>query len=392
MGGAVPQSPPIGTFKPGGEDAVKEWIDDDRIANGIKPRYRPLAAAFDTPPVLRANANAPATPADPDPNNLLEYGQNFGYAGDGGGGALAQTAQAQSERDETASTEGVAAQFAQAQAGQPQRRQPANNAPAPAAPRRGPIPSQAPLTRYDEAIGSHDRTPVPPLTTIGRNDRPTEDDQARHEVFVRAARQLQGAGPRVQETLRHLWQTEGGDRIDPRPTAASSGITQRTYDLVVVAGGRVADLQGIRTPGDIPTDRRSEVMRDALDQMLARAGGTAELERFDDQNVANAIASTVYYVGPTDGGTAIREALRTTVGENLPPEMEKLPRSGALRKEVIDELLPVLADPARRDAFMENLANARVPHLARQLGKSPEQLTEGELDAINGYRPSRQGR
>jgi murein DD-endopeptidase MepM/ murein hydrolase activator NlpD len=82
MGGAVPQSPPIGTFKPGGEDAVKEWIDDDRIANGIKPRYRPLAAAFDTPPVLRANANAPATPADPDPNNLLEYGQNYGYLGD----------------------------------------------------------------------------------------------------------------------------------------------------------------------------------------------------------------------------------------------------------------------------------------------------------------------
>jgi hypothetical protein len=82
LSGAVPQSPPVGTFKPGGEEAVKEWIDDDRIANGIKPRYRPIAGAFDTPPVLRANADAPATPAEPDPSNLLEYGANYGLPED----------------------------------------------------------------------------------------------------------------------------------------------------------------------------------------------------------------------------------------------------------------------------------------------------------------------
>jgi hypothetical protein len=133
-------------------------------------------------------------------------------------------------------------------------------------------------------------------------------------------------------------------------------------------------------------------MRDTLDQLLARAGGSAALERFEDQTVANAIASTVYYVGPTDGGTSIREALRKTVGDNPPTGVAQLPATGALRPDVIAELLPVLRDPARRDAFLENLANARVPHLARQLGKAPEKLTEGELEAINRYRPWRQAR
>jgi hypothetical protein len=214
----------------------------------------------------------------------------------------------------------------------------------------------------------------------------------RHEVFVRAARQLRGAGPRVQETLRHLWQTEGGDWIDQSETAASSGVTQRAYNRTVVAGGRVADLQGIRTPGHVPTDRRPEVMRDTLDQLLARAGGSAALERLEDQTAANAIASTVYYVGPEDGGSSIREALKKTAGENPSAGVRRLDDQGAVSRQLIDELVPMLRDPNFQRAFLENLADARVPHLARQLKKAPEALTEAELEAINRYRPSRQAR
>jgi hypothetical protein len=253
-----------------------------------------------------------------------------------------------------------------------------------------PLPPRSALTRYDEAIGSHDRGPIPHLDRIGRSQTPTDDDRARHEVFVRAARQLQGTSPIVQETLRHFWVTEGGDWIDRSKTAASSGIIESTY-RGIAKSGRVADLQGIAAPGDIPTDRRPEVMRDALDQILSSAGGIGVLDRFGDQTVANAIASTVYYVGPK-GGTAIREALIKTAGENPPESIRKIQSTGALRRDVVDEVERVLRAPENRDVFLENLANARVPLLAAALGKDTSKLTDGELEAINRYRPSRRGR
>jgi hypothetical protein len=359
---------------------VKNFIDQDRAANGIAPRYAIPAVSRGAENVTLQRMSARGLPA-PEAHNLLQLAQEMqGLPEDE---APAQHGAAREQEVEIRRDEPI--QLAQATPSQPRPAVVAGS-------NRRPLPPQAPFTRYDHAIGSEDRTPVPRLTTIGRNQTPTEDDQVRHEVFVRAARQLRGAGPRVQETLRHLWQTEGGDWIDQSETAASSGVTQRAYNRTVVAGGRVADLQGIRTPGHVPTDRRPEVMRDTLDQFLARAGGSAALDRFADQTVANAIASTVYYVGPSDGGTAVREALKKTVGSDPPVEIQKLRPSGALRTDVVNELVPILRDPARREAFLENLADARVPHLAKQLGKAPEALTEAELEAINRYRPSRQVR
>jgi hypothetical protein len=380
LGGEVPKAPPIGTFKPGGLEGVRQWIDQDRAANGLAPRYAIPAVARGGEDVTVQRMSARGLPA-PQAHNLFDFAQEMqGLPEDE---APAQQGAAREQEVEFRRDEPI--QLAQATPSQPRpAATPGSN--------RRPLPPQAPLTRYDHAIGSEDRTPVPRLTTIGRNQTPTEDDQVRHEVFVRAARQLRGAGPRVQETLRHLWQTEGGDWIDQSETAASSGVTQGAYNRTVVAGGRVADLQGIRTPGHVPTDRRPEVMRDALDQLLARAGGSAALERFEDQTVANAIASTVYYVGPSDGGTAVREALKKTVGDSPPPAMADILQAGSVSKDLMDILVPTLADPTRRDAFLENLADARVPHLAKQLKKAPDALTEAELEAINRYRPSRMGR
>ncbi len=77
LGGPVPTSPPVGTFKPGGLARVQQWIDDDRVANGVAPRYR--AAAPEVAPIQRVASTAPAAP---DPKNLLEYGQNFGLPED----------------------------------------------------------------------------------------------------------------------------------------------------------------------------------------------------------------------------------------------------------------------------------------------------------------------
>ncbi|MCM0022135.1 MAG: hypothetical protein NBV67_19260, partial [Tagaea sp.] len=91
LGGEVPKAPPIGTFKPGGEERVKKFIDDDRVANGLPPRYAiPISTnTRNTAPALPTSSRAaPATQDTPDPKNLLEYGPNFGLPEDG---APAQT-------------------------------------------------------------------------------------------------------------------------------------------------------------------------------------------------------------------------------------------------------------------------------------------------------------
>jgi hypothetical protein len=77
LGGPVPTSPPIGTFKDGTGDGAKAWIDNDRVANGLPPKFGKQA------PVQRLSARAaPASNAEPDPKNLLEYGPNSGLPED----------------------------------------------------------------------------------------------------------------------------------------------------------------------------------------------------------------------------------------------------------------------------------------------------------------------
>jgi hypothetical protein len=82
LGGEVPKAPPVGTFKPDGEAGVKAWIDEDRVAKGLKPKFA-IPAAQDDAPVLRTSSGSqPAPDAQPDPKNLLEYGPNFGLPED----------------------------------------------------------------------------------------------------------------------------------------------------------------------------------------------------------------------------------------------------------------------------------------------------------------------
>ncbi|MFM7347203.1 MAG: hypothetical protein ACKO1J_17760, partial [Tagaea sp.] len=106
LGGAVPHHPPQGTFRPGGEAGVKDWIDQDRIANGIAPKFSKAAqtvqAVGQIAPILANVAGAvsgaaggtgaadaptegpaPETPQAPEPDyrNLLEYVNNFGFPG-----------------------------------------------------------------------------------------------------------------------------------------------------------------------------------------------------------------------------------------------------------------------------------------------------------------------
>lgn len=251
-----------------------------------------------------------------------------------------------------------------------------------------PTPPRAPLTRGDKPIGADDRNPVPTMESIGRDGKPSEDDRKRHEVFVRASRQLPGAGPRELEVLRHIYMTEGGDHIDPSGTKASSGVIASTFEAMKKSG-KFPDLKDVKEPGDIPTDRRPEVMREYLNGALAKAGGGAALERFEDQTVANAVASAVFYQGATGGGTAVRQALKETVKDDPPPGMTRVDNKGTITNILMEELVPVLKDPAKRDAFLENLADARIPILEAAVGKKPGELTDAETRAINDYRPSR---
>jgi hypothetical protein len=77
LGGPVPVAPPIGTFKPGGEDGVKQFIDQDRAANGIAPRYAiPAVSRGGAEDVTLQRMSARGLPAL-ETHNLLQLTQEM---------------------------------------------------------------------------------------------------------------------------------------------------------------------------------------------------------------------------------------------------------------------------------------------------------------------------
>ncbi|MCM0021601.1 MAG: hypothetical protein NBV67_16535, partial [Tagaea sp.] len=76
LGGEVPKAPPIGTFKPGGEEGVKAWIDQDRVANGLKPRYAIPAVARGGENATEQRVSARGLPASK-PINLFDLAQEI---------------------------------------------------------------------------------------------------------------------------------------------------------------------------------------------------------------------------------------------------------------------------------------------------------------------------
>jgi len=250
-------------------------------------------------------------------------------------------------------------------------------------------PPRAPTTRSEKAIGADDKTPVPPMKTINRSGgKPDDDDQKRYEVFVRASRQLPGVGARELETLEHIYQAEGGERINQKGTRASSGITIKTLEESQKRG-KVQGIGDIKEPGDIPSDRRPEVMHDYLDEALKKAGGSKVLEEFDDQKVANAIAVSIFHHGPTGGGNVIRKALKKTTADDPPAGMKDVDDRGNLTEYVTNVLVPLTKNPKKRDAFLENLADARFEYLKRP--RVPAGKGTDEDSAVTDYLPSPAG-
>ncbi|MCM0021617.1 MAG: hypothetical protein NBV67_16615, partial [Tagaea sp.] len=76
LGGEVPKAPLIGTFKPGGEEGVKKFIDDDRVANGLAPRYAVPAVARGGENVTEQRVSARGLPASK-PINLFDLAQEI---------------------------------------------------------------------------------------------------------------------------------------------------------------------------------------------------------------------------------------------------------------------------------------------------------------------------
>ncbi|MCM0022199.1 MAG: hypothetical protein NBV67_19585 [Tagaea sp.] len=315
LGGEVPKAPPIGTFKPGGEEGVKAWIDQDRIANGLKPRYA-------VPVAERAQAPAPQSTTTAQPT---------------------------------------------------------------ATPRRGPQPPHAPMYAGQPPIGARDMGPVPPLTSIGDGQRPTQGDIERHEAFVRSARQLPGIGHREVEVLRHLWATEGGDWRDPRSTGASSGITNSTYRSIV-AGGRVAGLERSWRPGDVPTELRPGIMRDYLNSALQGVGGSSALENIEDPTLRNAMASALFQHGPGGGGQTLREAIRRTANDHDVADLREFPKIGAPNRDMMEALRGLSSNPATRNSLLDHLANTRKERMSK--GGTVE-VGPGDLKPIERYRRAR---
>jgi hypothetical protein len=77
LGGEIPKAPPIGIFKPGGEDGVKNFIDQDRAANGLAPRYAiPAVSRGGAEDVTLQRMSARGLP-EPEAHNLLQLTQEM---------------------------------------------------------------------------------------------------------------------------------------------------------------------------------------------------------------------------------------------------------------------------------------------------------------------------
>jgi hypothetical protein len=212
------------------------------------------------------------------------------------------------------------------------------------------------------------------------------------ETFNRALRVLPNAGPNETAVIRDMYAIEGADIVHAE-NGSSSGITRTALARMRELGALPEDLRRYQNPGDIPTDRRPEVMRAYFDLALRDVGGHAALERISDPAAARALASTIYYQGENGGARAIQSAVRRL---GTPEELANDPANqppGPGSKVRGDERIvgnwtlqafnSIASDPARRDALLETLSDERIREHERRWGP----IERGGHRIVDLFRP-----
>ncbi|MCM0021921.1 MAG: hypothetical protein NBV67_18190 [Tagaea sp.] len=328
LGGEVPKAPPIGTFKPGGEESVKAWIDQDRVANGLKPRYavpistntRNMAPALPT-----SSRTEPAAQDTPDPKNLLEYGPNFGLPEDEG---LRQAAAHDAERAR--------------QAAQNQR----DGSPPD-------TPDGQPPTADTPTPAGDGRVPPPPAPVPGRHGSPDYTRMTDDELEAAA----QEAATRAQRAR------EGVTYAEKRRNEAADVRAGRNRQAVGNVIGDVAE--------DVVVDRLKGLGASALSgsRLGARVGMVAGPKGAAVGALGGAAISTAYALGKE----GIQFAINNTRLRNATEVLERNRRDGATADEELARIREAQAARRPQDATAQDeIAATPAPEPAER-APAPEQ-------------------
>lgn len=392
FGGPVIEIAPIGVFEQDGqlryEQALKDrpWEEADRARRpgdnpqvrtlqyrperddvGLTERklpYRPDAEAgkYEAIP-LRATGSTEDAGAPPDPNDLLD------------------------PRDRGSSAQADGVRLASASAEMLQQRPPQGTETDGGIVFR-PSDPRSPLTADTIGRGHDAQIEVPPVPAHKKDLFASERMRAGWEYFNRALGVLPNASANEIAALRDMYATEGGDK--PHGTnAATTGITQTAFDDMKRRGTLPQDLRQYQHPRDIPADRRPELLRAYFDVAMRNAGGHRAFERIPDPDAAKALASTMAFQGEVRGATAIHNALRIVNPQENPDVSLRIPDTETLSARSIDAFVEAVADPKRRDAFLNALADERVRlHLGR-VDRRGNLIAPhpGDVPTIDGYRP-----
>lgn len=186
--------------------------------------------------------------------------------------------------------------------------------------------------------------------------------------FNTAVGKLSGVSDNEKFVYGQIYAAEGGDHIDPNSNA-SSGITPQTLEDARKAGA-VPGLDKVQNPGDLSTDQRAGVMRWYFDKTMARAGGSAALDKINDKLAAGALADTLYRHGSSGGATLIQKAINRVNGN------QNLKVDGGMGNDTLKAYSDLLSKPETRNKLLNELAEMR------------DRATEGKETArMDHYRP-----
>lgn len=161
--------------------------------------------------------------------------------------------------------------------------------------------------------------------------------------------------PGVSDTEKfvygQIYAAEGGDQVDSK-SQASSGITPQTLEDARKVGA-IPGLDKVQSPGELNAEQRAGVMRWYFDKTLARAGGSAALDKINDRLAAANLADTLFRHGSSGGATLIQKAINDVNGNN------KLKVDGGMGPDTLKAYTDLLAKPETRNKLLNKLAKLR---------------------------------
>jgi hypothetical protein len=344
VGGDLPSGPPIGTLKREAVPELPEAGDEPLVErNWIYNPETGMARLADDQPQAIQVAQARTTMSD--------------AVNDG---ALLDGAQGQEQPQ----------QVAQAQ--------PPNSS------NRNILPPHAPVSRNHAPIGSEYQLAVPELPSDKEKLLGDKAGRERLAVYEGALADLPDRGGNEAAVYRDLYISEGGDWINPT-NRASTGITNSELGRMIDKGLLPGIAPGTKSE-DIPTDRKPEIMRAYFDQALPFAGGHKAIGAIEDEQTAKAFGATIFMHGGVEGSKAIQRAIVDVTGEPSDPTSQQAFVDGKMGEKTLGPLNALAADPAKKAAFLNALADNRIAMIEALRAKRNETVASGEIANINRHR------